>query len=214
MSRYTKMFLSYLVGVTFLPSYLMQVVEPLASSIPPASLILFVNLTVQVLLLLVGIWFLKEDLLTDLKAIRVNFKFIRRLFIGFGCLFSLNIGTSLILAMVSNASDSSVNQQAIESVMVEFPLLMSVMSIFLAPITEELVFRLTLIKLLKKPWLGLVFSSLFFGLVHVAAGDWIHMISYTVSGFVLGVAYLKYDNICYPIGIHLLNNLVATLIYF
>jgi hypothetical protein len=80
----------------------------------------------------------------------------------------------------------------------------------IAPVVEEVFFRMILFPRLSLKWgttVGIVVSSLLFGLVHPF--DWI-------GAFVFGVAactlYLRTRTILIPMAVHSLNNAVAALV--
>ncbi len=58
---------------------------------------------------------------------------------------------------------------------------------------------------------AIIISSLAFGFVHVASGDFIQIIYYAFLGIVLGIIYLvSKKNIYVPIFVHFLINLMVT----
>jgi membrane protease YdiL (CAAX protease family) len=77
-----------------------------------------------------------------------------------------------------------------------------------APIFEELFFRGYILSILSKknPWVGLIVSSILFGLVHF---DLMLFLPLFLMGLILGIAYLRTQNLLTAILIHALNNLVA-----
>ena len=79
-----------------------------------------------------------------------------------------------------------------------------------APIMEELFFRAIIFKRISRKfniYLGLIISSLIFGLLHIELA--------VIGAFIFGIAccilYIKYKNILIPMTVHFLNNLVAFL---
>lgn len=85
----------------------------------------------------------------------------------------------------------------------------------LGPISEELLFRGGLMTWFRKfmPfWLALILPAIIFGLLHLES--WPLIISTTVMGIILGLAYEKTGSIWTPILIHVFNNSIAVALLF
>ena len=108
-------------------------------------------------------------------------------------------------------------------------LLLSLVTVIMAPIIEELVFRKALFTILgNRTRLALVISSLIFGSMHIinpcieeiATGnfytfsiEFIYLIIYSVMGLVLGLTYIKTErNVIGSIFTHMLNNFCSLII--
>ncbi|OON90201.1 MAG: hypothetical protein ATN33_03685 [Epulopiscium sp. Nele67-Bin001] len=84
----------------------------------------------------------------------------------------------------------------------------------LAPISEELAYRYGLIGTNNKyVVLKVIFSSVIFGVAHVSGGPMIYSIHYIFMGFGFAFLYKKTNNILYPIGFHIFNNMVGLLLF-
>ena len=91
------------------------------------------------------------------------------------------------------------------------PLLLVVLTAIAAPIVEETVMRgLILGRLFNNSYLGVILSSLLFGLLHIPTniGSWI---IYGGMGLVLAVVYHKTQKLEYTIAIHFINNALGVL---
>jgi membrane protease YdiL (CAAX protease family) len=130
----------------------------------------------------------------------------------------INLGYQLI-----GVTETSDNQAALDALLSgswfdKFSLVM--FAVFLAPLVEEMVFRMATFNLLfssakLKPWTVIVISSLLFGLIHVAGTlDFIQIFYYAGLGMVLGYFYYKSKNIAVPIAIHMLLNAIVTVTMF
>lgn len=113
----------------------------------------------------------------------------------------------------------SLNQQAIErSLLSSTGILMVLMTVLFAPVLEELVFRKSMFRFFKNPYVAMVVSSLVFGLIHVTSEtnilDFItNLISYSASGFALGYVYIKNkNNVWSSILVHAVANAVSIII--
>ena len=176
------------------------------------------------------------DLTTALVAVIILRKFIRRQWKDFmnnkfsivvaGCFlgFFLNIcsnavGNSIVKIFVDQSQ--SVNQQQVESLAKSIPALMFIVTGFLAPIGEELIFRGVIFTGLRKynRVLAYVVSAFLFGFIHVMnsvfagnIGEMIQMIPYVCSGIVFAYIYESTDNIWSSILTHMTNNIFAMLV--
>ena len=123
-----------------------------------------------------------------------------------GIYIATNVGMSVMrMEGISNTT----NQAAIENAHMN-PFVLITFTAIMAPIVEELVFRGILMGRVFNPdsIVGLIVSSLLFGLVHMpnSIGVWI---VYAGMGFVLGIAYRKFQKLEYCIMAHIINNTIA-----
>mgnify|MGYP003307871285 CR=1 FL=1 len=88
----------------------------------------------------------------------------------------------------------------------------------LGPLCEELVFRKAFFSVCKTKEMGILLSSLCFGLIHITSSigqyDWLSMIlmtiPYVASGVAFGIIYIKNDcNIVVPTIVHMLSNIIS-----
>lgn len=116
------------------------------------------------------------------------------------------IGT---MVMMMEGVSNSTNQATIENIHMN-PFVLITLTVIMAPIVEELVFRGILMGRVFNPdsIVGLIFSSLLFGLAHMpnSIGVWI---VYAGMGFALGIAYRKFQKLEYCIMAHMINNSIA-----
>lgn len=93
---------------------------------------------------------------------------------------------------------------------------LAVVTVLLAPIMEEMVFRGYLFKALRRTWLGfsgtLLITSLLFVLIHIGQYNAIVLGQLFVFALILGFAREKTGSIYTPWLLHMLNNLVATVV--
>ena len=112
--------------------------------------------------------------------------------------------------------DTTANQDAIVQLLAGVPFWLALLITALLPaLAEEIIFRGYLYKKLfgGLSIVGLVLSSLIFGLLH-GPTDWLSCFIYSSSGLVLGYSYYKTAYLIYPIVIHLLNNGLTTILYY
>ena len=112
--------------------------------------------------------------------------------------------------------DTTANQDAIVQLLAGVPFWLALIITALLPaLAEEIIFRGYLYKKLfgDLSIVGLVLSSLIFGLMH-GPTDWLSCFIYSSSGLILGYSYYKTGYLIYPIVIHLLQNGLTTILYY
>ncbi len=93
------------------------------------------------------------------------------------------------------------------------PVVMIIMTVIMAPIFEEIIFRGIIQKgLINKgvePWKAILYASIIFGVVH--GNPW-QFISAVMLGCVLGLVYHKTKSLLMPILLHAFNNFTLSLL--
>lgn len=87
------------------------------------------------------------------------------------------------------------------------------------PIVEVIVFQKTIRQVIKKPWMFIFVSSIFFGYFNIAFSKItleavLGTLPYIFLNAVLAFSYYKSENIMVPIGTKMLYNLIVTIISF
>ena len=105
------------------------------------------------------------------------------------------------------------NQSNIQSTFQEQPLLIAVFACIIGPLVEELFFRQTLLRYLRKSlptWLSIFIASLAFALTHMHnlnLSEWVGAVYYLGSGLAFSIIFVKEkENIYYPLLVHMLSN--------
>lgn len=133
---------------------------------------------------------------------------------GLGMLFMIGANSMLQYFDLSQ----NVNQEVVEVFVVTSPVLMSISTVILAPILEEVVFRGGLFKGLETKTstrVALVVSSIAFGAIHVLSSmtsliDILHILPYSLLGFFMAKSYKDTDSIWGGILYHVIQNGLAT----
>ena len=113
--------------------------------------------------------------------------------------------------------DIAQNEQGVRALFAANPILTFILASLLAPILEELVFRLSIYKIIGKyKYLYIILSGLIFGSMHVLGNvstwtDWLYLIPYSIPGCVFAYTLVKSDNIFVPISLHFIHNTFALL---
>ena len=164
-------------------------------------------------LLSIIIYIFRKDLIPDFIEFKNNiFKYLKKYMPYWIITLILMIISNVIVSMFTSTSTSA-NQQAILDQIKLSPVYIFITTILISPIIEELIFRLSFRKIFPKTnILYIIFSGLFFGLVHVLGSnnliDFLFIIPYSIPGFMFAYLYIKSENICVPISIHIIHNLI------
>lgn len=128
----------------------------------------------------------------------------------------LSMGISLLLIGIvyftlPNMLNNLLSESSVSEVSTYGGLFISMLiTVVSAPIMEELFFRAIIFKRISRKfniYIGIVISSLVFGLLHIELA--------VIGAFIFGIAccilYIKYKNILIPMTVHFFNNLIAFL---
>ncbi|MFC6180540.1 CPBP family intramembrane glutamic endopeptidase [Lactiplantibacillus daowaiensis] len=115
---------------------------------------------------------------------------------------------------------TSTNQAMVERLMRVAPVGMTIMTVIGAPICEELIFRglffrwlLPTISSWQTGAVGVIISALIFGCMHTSLLS-IGAIPYLMMGVAFALTYVAFNDIRYNMALHMLNNLIATIMFF
>lgn len=180
------------------------------------------NLTFYVIFLVLAIYlgygYLKsqyDDFLKRPKSILFHIG------IGIGTIFGASMVVGLIYTLI-NFTDQAENQGTWETIIASgtFGMISTVViSVFLAPIIEEIVFRYGGFGLIKRfnlpekiyPFVVIITTSIMFGLIHILGDNPLQGLFYSSLGAVLGYFYYKSNNLIVPIVIHMIWNFIGVL---
>jgi len=212
-SKFVAMTFSYFFAILLLPFISYKILSVSFNLTDELSIVVYANLISYIFLTVIALILFGGYLVEDFKKIESIGKFLKGTLIGWGLLLLALLVSNLLLILITGELDSSQNQQIVEETLGAYPILMAITTVLFAPLVEEIIFRLMLMKkIILHPWFSILFSSFLFAIIHVIqAGDFIFMIPYMAMGIPLGYSYYKTGNICYPIGIHLLQNLFSTI---
>ncbi len=132
-------------------------------------------------------------------------------------MIALSVVINLIITNITGMNQSQ-NQNVIIDIYRAYPNLVIFQALIYAPIVEEILFRGLLYPLFsrKSVRIGLIISSLLFGLSHVSPAllmgqfqDLWFLPTYVVLGALLNLAYVKSKSLHVSILVHFLNNLLG-----
>ena len=122
--------------------------------------------------------------------------------------------SNIILQLLFHATSNNENQ--IQKLLGTMPIYVATVSCICAPIIEEMIFRKSLKKCFKSPYLFIVASGLIFGLLHVLTSkniyEFLYIIPYGLFGSVFAYIYYKTKTIFSTISIHMIHNTILIII--
>jgi uncharacterized protein len=78
--------------------------------------------------------------------------------------------------------------------------------------SEELLFRGVMLPAMGLNWVGLISSSVCFGVLHLSSlQQWPYVLWATIVGFALGYSALATGNLLVPVTAHILTNIIASM---
>ena len=166
----------------------------------------------EVILTLIIIYIYRKNFIPDFKDfIKNNVTYFKKYIKYWFLMLGLMIISNLIVTMFTT-TEISQNQETIVNLLGEAPIYTFILTVFTAPILEELVFRLSFRKMFAHTnLLFIFFSGLFFGSMHVISSyesivDLLFIIPYSIPGFIFAYIYTKSKNICVPMSLHFIHN--------
>jgi len=166
----------------------------------------------EVVLTLIIVYIYRKDFIPNFKDfIKNNIKYFKKYIKYWFIMLGLMISSNAIITMFTTTMTSE-NQQTIIDTLGKAPIYTFILTVFVAPILEELVFRLSFRKIFKHTnILFIFFSGLFFGGMHVLGTldnpiDLLFIIPYSIPGFIFAYIYSKSKNICIPMSLHFIHN--------
>lgn len=154
----------------------------------------------------------RELLLSDLKIIKkINFESLMKEWV------LVFIGYMILCLILINILPANMNDLHIASYGDSIAMALIVSCI--GPITEELVFRVSISGCFKNDNIGIILSAVLFGVIHtidfcIKYNDWLQLlwsIPYIFLGLALGWIYKRYKNVYAIFLSHMLINLIATI---
>lgn len=123
------------------------------------------------------------------------------------------------MKQVLGLSGQGQNEASIQSAFKEQPLLIAVFACIIGSLVEELFFRQTLLRYLRKSlptWLSVFLVGLVFALTHMhslSLSEWVSAVGYLGGGLAFSIIYVKEkENIYYPLVVHMLGNSLSFII--
>ena len=197
--------------IYLIPSYLFKIDIKSLSNTQLIIINLLIDIILAFIIFLIYHKYLKEKW-SDFKK-------------NFNCYFDislkywlLGLSVMLIANLILNQfnSDISNNENAVQGLIKNFPIIAFILTTFCAPFIEEMVFRKSLRDMIKNNTLYVILSGLIFGFMHVMNSEtlieYLYIIPYGALGCAFAYTIVKTDNIYSAIMMHMLHNGILTLI--
>lgn len=148
-------------------------------------------------------------------------KFFRNIGISITLFFASTICLQLVypIIMYFNQNNANQNQESLDATAAVLPVVMWIVTVIMAPICEEIIFRWGIFRPLYKkcPWFAHIFTAIIFSGMHiitsVLSGNYyelVNILAYLPLAFAMSFAYSWSGNIFTPILLHIVNNAIAS----
>lgn len=174
-------------------------------------------IAVELIIMLTLLFIYRKKIFADIKEYKKDFKNIMNIafknwVIGLLIMFVSNIIISMIAGGIAS------NEEANRNLLLSMPIYAVTAMIFIAPITEELVFRLSPRKAFTKKYSYVIYSALLFGGMHLISStsliDLLYIIPYGALGFFFAKTLYETDNVISSISIHMIHNTIAVILAY
>ena len=158
----------------------------------------------------------RKQLVHDFKIFKQYFKeYILLALKTWGKSLVVLMIVGIILQLVTNLGTSN-NQQTLQTMFNKMPIFVIILTMFYAPIVEELLFRGVFRKFIKSEYLFVLISGITFGLLHViddskTLAEFSYVIVYSSLGMFLASLYYKTNNLFANISFHFFQNTLGVL---
>ncbi len=203
------------VELFFLPSIAAMAFHLLGISLSTAML----NVVLFVINFAVVISLFRRYFVQQLRCFRITSTLLW-VFLGLALYWLLSYAVAYMVLMLQPQHINE-NNNAVQQLLVEQPILMTIGTVVLVPVTEEILYRGLVFGCLYRvrPVLGFIGSTVVFSAVHVIGyigrqdlvSLLISLLQYLPAGLALSIAYLRSGSLITPILIHATLNLFATL---
>lgn len=201
--------------IIFLALFLLSGLVFLASFFAPEEYFIYLSAgSIHAGLFSAAMFFLwKQDLRTTIKSIGFPGKAVPNLIYSMAGLMAI-FAAMLILGVISLVLGFN-DQELVANKIADLPLFILAFAVLAAPVSEELFFRgflLGTISRFTNPAIGIIGSSIAFGLVHFAYGSVVEILGTLVIGIILAFVMHKSKSITPCFLIHMSYNLLAVVV--
>lgn len=180
------------------------------SSVPLSIRILYA-IVYEILLLSIIIMINNKKIVKDFLDIKKNHKkyyseCFKYWLIGLGIMLISNFIITLLLN-----KGISANEEAVRSIFKVSPIYIYFSGVIIAPIMEEIIYRMSIKNIITNKYLFVVVAGLLFGYAHLEGNiknvsDLLYLIPYSSLGIAFAYMYEKSKNIFTSVGFHFMHN--------
>ena len=169
---------------------------------------------VVILSLMVGVFY--KQLIHDFKIFKSYFKEYFVLILKTWGKALLLVAIAAIIIYIITDKMKANNQIALQNSFNSDPVFIALLSMFYAPIAEELMFRGVFRKFIKNKKLFVIVSGVVFGLMHViddskTLAEFSYVFVYSILGIYLAGIYARTNNLCTNIFMHFMQNTLSVI---
>lgn len=178
-------------------------IEPLSRT----QVLIAMGATAVVLLIVSKLWLMLDD--TSLLAVRLD---PAQALLGVAVGFGITAASSLVYRLWSDYRSSANFYLAF---IIQPLILPDLLWLGLLPgLSEEMLFRGVMLPALGLNWVGILFSSVCFGILHFSGSQhWSYVIWAIVVGIILGFSAVETGNLLVPIVAHVTTNLISSVFW-
>lgn len=212
-----KAFLKSL-GIIFLYIVLSSVEYLIFNKIKTDSALInnFIQIGLSLVTVLIIALFMEKKLKGQWQIFKKNFKeYIPKSLKYWGCGFAIMFVANIIINVIIMKGIAP-NEEANREIINLYPLYSIISVCIIAPIIEELIFRLNFKNVIKKNIAFIIFTGILFGAMHIVSStsliELIYIIPYSILGITFSKIYADTDNIFSSILAHALHNTITIII--
>lgn len=173
----------------------------------------------EIVILLIICLVYKDILIKNFKDFKKNKEKYFKKYFKYWLLLMACMMLSNFIIMCLNGGEIANNEQGIRNIFTKNPIYVYISGVIIAPIIEELTFRLSIRKIFKTDKLFIIMSGLIFGCAHVIGQtetliDYLYIIPYSIPGFIFGYLLVKTNNIFSSISMHIFHNGILIALQF
>lgn len=196
----------------FAPSLIKILLSISGIKLSPMLTLVIANSIVLLILVLIFI----RSIIKDFKDFKINYKkylkfALKCWAIGLGVMMLSNL---IINFIIFHGESIAGNEESVRKLLLSSPILGMISASVIAPISEELTFRMGFKKLFNKMLPFAFVSTFVFAGLHVITDfssvlDLLYLIPYGSLGFAFAIAYYKTNNIFSTISMHMIHNFLT-----
>lgn len=168
-------------------------------------------LAYETVMLAIIYFILKDKIDSAFNDIKKNHKEYFSKYFKYWILALVIMSISNILISFINGGEIAGNEENVRNIFSQTPVYMFISAVFIAPLTEEFIFRQGIRNIFTNNKVFIITSGLIFGGLHVFGNitswvDVLYLIPYCTPGFIFAYMLSKTDNIFVSTGFHFLHN--------
>ena len=178
------------------------------------------NLLSNIIYLIILGLIYKKEILHGLKDLKKNYKKVINTGFKYWCLgILIMVVSNLIINFIIFSGEIASNEELVRENLLGNPIFGIISACFIAPFLEELIFRVSLNRVIKNKYFYAITTGLIFGLLHAITDltawiDLIYIIPYGALGYCFGLMYKETDNMFTSIFMHMLHNTMSCILIF